>query len=58
LLNVSNEKARASGLRLRPLAETVRDVLDEFRKRPATQTLRAGLEPGREAQLLTALRGS
>jgi 2'-hydroxyisoflavone reductase len=56
LLKVSNDKARASGLRLRPLAETVRDVLDEFRQRPTTQTLRAGLNPAREAELLAALR--
>jgi hypothetical protein len=40
---------------LRELAETVRDVLDEFRQRPAAQTLRAGLEPAREAELLAAL---
>jgi len=55
LLNVRNEKALATGLRLRPLTETVRDTLSEFRKRPATQELRAGLKPEREAELLAAL---
>ena len=52
LLRVRNERAKAVGLRLRPLATTVRDVLEEFRSRPAGRTLRAGLSPKREATLL------
>jgi 2'-hydroxyisoflavone reductase len=58
LLNVSNAKARATGLTLRPLADTVRDTLAEFRTRPADYTLRAGLEPEREAELLNILAHS
>jgi 2'-hydroxyisoflavone reductase len=54
---VSNAKAVAAGLRLRPLHETVRDVLAEFATRPPGRELRAGLAPEREAALLEALRG-
>ena len=46
--------ATASFVKL-PLTETVRDTLSEFRKRPATHELRAGLKPEREAELLAAL---
>jgi 2'-hydroxyisoflavone reductase len=52
LLHVSNERARATGLRLRPLVETVEDVLEELRSRPPERTLRAGLDADREARLL------
>ena len=58
LLNVSNEKARATGLHLRPLIETVRDTLNEFRSRPADREMRAGLKPDREADLLVTLAGA
>lgn len=54
LLDVSNAKARATGLRLRSLAETIADVLAEFRERPPERTLRAGLTSEREATLLRA----
>ena len=54
LLDVSNAKARATGLRLRPLAKTIADVLAEFRERPPERTLRAGLTSEREATLLRA----
>ncbi len=54
--NVSNAKAKAAGLVLRPLAETVRDVLAEYRARPASRTLRAGLAPENEERLLAAWR--
>jgi len=50
--NVSNQKSRRAGLALRPLAETVHDVLAEYRARPASRTLRAGLTPENEARLL------
>ena len=52
LLNASNAKARAAGLTLRPLAETVADTLAEFRTRPAPYPLVAGLSAEREALLL------
>jgi 2'-hydroxyisoflavone reductase len=54
LLTVSNERARATGLRIRPVLETVRDVLDELRARPPERTLRAGLDPDFEERLLRA----
>jgi len=54
MLNVSNAKARASGLELRPLRETISAILVELRLRPPERTLRAGLEPAREAALLEA----
>ena len=50
--NVANDRARATGFETRPLAETVADVLEEFRVRPPDRTLRAGLTPDREARLL------
>jgi 2'-hydroxyisoflavone reductase len=56
LLTVSNERARATGLSLRPLAETVEAVLDEYRTRP-DPALKAGLSPEREAALLAAWSG-
>jgi len=54
LRNVRNDAARASGLRLRPLMGTVRDTLAEYRSRPQSCPLRAGLSPQREAALLEA----
>ncbi len=53
LMSVSNARARATGLRLRPLAETVADTLAEYRARP-DGTLRAGLAPEKEAAVLAA----
>jgi 2'-hydroxyisoflavone reductase len=53
LMSVSNERARATGLRLRPLVETVADTLAEYRARP-DGTLRAGLAPEKEAAVLAA----
>jgi 2'-hydroxyisoflavone reductase len=47
-------KALAAGLSFRPLAETVRDTLAWARTRPAGEPLRAGLDPEREAALLSA----
>ena len=54
LRNVRNDAARASGLRLRSLKDTVRDTLAEYRSRPEGRLLRAGLSPQREAALLEA----
>lgn len=52
------EKAAASGLRSRPLAETVRDTLAWAATRPADTAWRAGLTPQRETELLQAWRAS
>jgi 2'-hydroxyisoflavone reductase len=47
-------KAFASGLTLRPLADTLRATLDWDATRPAGQPRRNGLGPEREAELLAA----
>jgi 2'-hydroxyisoflavone reductase len=49
-------RARAAGLKIRPMTETVRDTLAWFRSLPADRQakLRAGLAPDREAQTLKA----
>ena len=49
-------KAVAHGLRFRPLLDTISDTLDWHATRPADTTLRAGLSPEREAELLAAWR--
>lgn len=53
---VSIARALAKGLTFRPLAETVRDTLAWFKTLPAERqaTLRAGLKPEREAEVLAA----
>jgi 2'-hydroxyisoflavone reductase len=51
-----NDRAWKTGLRCRPLDETVRDVLDEYGRRPPEAKLQAGLTPEREAELLAAWR--
>ena len=53
LLTIGTERARATGLQLRPLATTAGDVLAEYRLRP-DPALRAGLAPEKEAALLAA----
>ncbi len=45
-------KAMAAGLSFRPLTETVRDILAWDATRPANNSLRAGLTPEHEQQLL------
>jgi 2'-hydroxyisoflavone reductase len=55
-LAVNGEKARAAGLRFRPLAETIRDTLEWDRSRPVSAERRAGLSGGRETQILQAWR--
>ncbi|HEV2701208.1 MAG TPA: SDR family oxidoreductase [Steroidobacteraceae bacterium] len=53
---VSSTRAVNHGLRFRPLEQTIRDTLVWQKQRPqAEQTLRAGLSPQREAQLLKLL---
>jgi 2'-hydroxyisoflavone reductase len=47
-------RALAAGLRLRPLHETVRDTLAWDAARPPEAPRRAGIAPGREAELLAA----
>lgn len=49
---VNCQKAIDAGLTFRPMAETIRDTLAWHKTRPAEYTLRAGLSPEREAELL------
>ncbi|MFD2673347.1 SDR family oxidoreductase [Marinicrinis sediminis] len=51
-LAVSNEKARAKGLRFRPLQETIRDILSWDATRPVDQMRYAGLAEKKEQKLL------
>jgi 2'-hydroxyisoflavone reductase len=54
---VSSARAVSDGLRFRSLDQTIRDTLAWQKQRPAAQqTLKAGLPPQREAQLLKLLR--
>lgn len=53
-LAISAEKALATGLSCRPLAETVRDTLAWDALRSPDEPRRAGLEPEQEARLLQA----
>jgi 2'-hydroxyisoflavone reductase len=55
---VNCAKAMAAGLAIRPLTTTVRDTLDWHAARPAGHPWRAGLTPEREAELLSAWRGT
>ena len=52
LTGLDSTRAVTAGLRSRPLAETVRDVLAWDRTRPAGSARRAGLAVDREAELL------
>ena len=52
----SNRAAKAAGLRLRPLEESVRASLRWERERGLDRGRQAGLTPGREAELLRARR--
>lgn len=53
---ISNAKAKAAGLKYRPLADTVQDTLDWFRTEPEEhqKKLKAGLTAEREAAALKA----
>jgi 2'-hydroxyisoflavone reductase len=53
LLEISTDKAFAAGLKVRPLQETLRDILDWDRSRRATP-LKAGMPPEKEARLLAS----
>ena len=57
LSKAENERAVAAGLTFRPLAETARDTLEWFRTLPEDRqaTLRAGIDPGKEALVLGKL---
>jgi len=55
--HVDVSKAISTGLKFRPLEETVRDTLDWAQTRPSDHTWRAGLTAEREAQVLAVLRG-
>ena len=55
----SSTRAMAQGLKFRTLEQTVRDTLEWQKTRPAeNQTLRAGLTPELEAQLLKQIHGA
>ncbi len=56
LAGLDSAKARAAGLRLRPLAKTVADTLAWDRARPQDAALRAGMTAEREAELLALWR--
>lgn len=56
VFEVSNRRALAAGLTLRPLSETVRNTLAWDRSRPAEERGKAGLSRAREAELLEAWR--
>ncbi|MEX2081664.1 MAG: epimerase [Dehalococcoidia bacterium] len=51
-------KAIAAGLTFRPLCETITDTLAWYSARPTGPSLRAGLPPDREAELLRLLGGT
>jgi 2'-hydroxyisoflavone reductase len=53
-LAMSNARAKAAGLELRSLVETIRDTLDWARSTPAPADPPAGLDPHIERRLLTA----
>lgn len=53
-LDVPIDRARAAGLRFRPLAGTIRDTLAWARTRPADHAWKAGLDAAKEARLLGA----
>ena len=57
-LAVNCEKARAAGLRFRPLAETIRDTLEWDHSRPASMPRRAGLSREREMEVLEGWRSN
>jgi 2'-hydroxyisoflavone reductase len=53
------DRAVAKGLKFRTLETTIRDTLEWQKTRPADrQTLRAGLPPQKEAELLKALKSA
>lgn len=53
ILEISTDKAFAAGLKVRPLRETLRNILDWDRSRCATP-LKAGMPPEKEARLLAS----
>ena len=52
----SNRAARAAGLRLRPWTETLRDTLEDERRRGLTRERKAGLGAETEQKVLAAYR--
>jgi 2'-hydroxyisoflavone reductase len=53
-MKVSITKALASGLTIRPVADTIRDTLEWLKTRPEDYAWKAGLAPEREKALLDA----
>lgn len=57
MLRINVDRALATGLEFRPVADTVRATLDWHATRDGDGSLRAGLAPEREGELLAAWRG-
>jgi 2'-hydroxyisoflavone reductase len=55
IFEVKNDRAIADGLKFRPLAETIKDVLGDITLHAPDKKLRAGMEGGREKELLRIL---
>ncbi len=55
IFEVKNDKAIADNLKFRPLAETIKDVLNDVAAHPLDKKLRAGMETEREKELLKIL---
>ena len=52
---VSNDRAKAAGLKFKPTEAVVRETLEWARSRPGDYEMRAGLKPEREDELLRLL---
>ncbi len=55
IFEVRNDKAIADGLRFRPLAETIKSVLDDIATHPPDKKLRVSMEFEREKELIDIL---
>lgn len=58
MFRVDGAAGRRQGLRLRPLRNTVADLLQWLRRPEAAAAARPGLSPHREAELLAAWRAA
>ena len=55
IFEIKNDKAIADNLNFRPLAKTIKSVLDDIAAQPPNKKLQAGIEPERERKLLKIL---
>ena len=55
IFEVKNDKAIADNLKFRPLAETIRNILNDIAAHPPDKKLRAGMEAGKERELIEIL---